>query len=134
MDTTSISGWNISDDLTDYIITTFFEQPRLDSTALVQGRLPNDFVCTWIYSGKQYTRISRTDHDKFRRAAKARGGGYSIELCEFSIEDVLANGDVVLNYWRRLADDTGQGGRMILAYVDGVWIQKQKLGAWENYS
>ena len=134
MDTTSISDWNLSEDLTDYIIITFFEQPRLDSTALVQGRLPNDFICTWIYSGNQYSRISRTDHDKFRRAAKSRGGGYSIELCEFSIEEVLANGDVVLNYWRRLADDTGQGGRMILSHVNDVWIQKQKLSQWENYS
>jgi hypothetical protein len=86
-----------------------------------------------MITGKQYYRISQTEHDKFRRAAKSRGGGYSIELCEFTIEDVLANGDIVLNYFRRLADDTGEGGRLILTRVNGIWTQKQKLGAWEKY-
>ena len=90
-------------------------------------------IGTWLYSGKQYYPISQTDHEKFRRAAKARGGGYSMELCEFVIEDVLANGDVVLNVWRRLGDDTGTGGRMILSHVKEAWITKQKLGTWEKY-
>ncbi len=133
MDVTSLSHWNLSEDLADYIITTFFEQPRLDSSALVRGRLPNGSILTWLYSGRKYYPISQTDHEKFRRAAKSRGGGYSMEVCEFFIEDVLANGDIVLNYFRRVADDTGEGGRMILAYVDGKWTQKQQLGAWEKY-
>lgn len=133
LDTTSLSSWNLSEDLTHYIITTFFEQPRLDSTALVRGRLPNGLVYTWLYSGKQYYPISEKDHEKFRRASKSRGGGYSMEVCEFFIEDVLANGDIVLNYFRRVADDTGEGGRMILSHIDGNWTQKQQLGGWEKY-
>jgi len=133
LDVTSLSHWNLSEDLADYIITTFFEQPRLDSSALVRGRLPNGSILTWLYSGRKYYPISQTDHEKFRRAAKSRGGGYSMEVCEFFIEDVLANGDIVLNYFRRVADDTGEGGRMILAHVDGKWTQKQQLGAWEKY-
>ena len=133
LDVTSPSYWNLSEDLVHYIMTNFFDQPRLDSTALVRGRLPNGSVLTWLYSGKKYYPISQTDHEKFRRAAKSRGGGYSMEICEFFIEDVLENGDVVLNYFRRVAEDTGEGGRMILSCVDGKWTPKQHLGAWENY-
>lgn len=56
-----------------------------------------------------------------------------MQVCEFIIEDVLANGDIVLNYFRRQGDDTGEGGRMILSRVNGKWTQKQHLSAWEKY-
>ena len=130
MDTTNLSQWNLSEDLTDYIITTYFEQPRLDSTALVRGRLPSDVVLTWLLRGQEYTPISLTDHEKFRQAAKARGGAYSMEICEFIIEDVLADGDIVLNIFRRRGDDTGKGARLIITRTDGKWTEKQHLSGW----
>ena len=125
--------WALPNDLTHYIMTTLFAQPRLDSSAIVRGRLPNDVVRTWLYTANQYQEISLADYDKFRKAAKSRGGSYSIELCEFIVEEVLAHGDVVLNFWRRVRDDTGEGGRIILAYRDG-WEQIQQLGGWEAYA
>ncbi len=125
--------WTLSDDLTNYIITTVFEQPRLDSSALIHGTLPDGQVFTWLLTGKRYTAISLEDHRKFRRAAKSRGRNYSMELCEFAVEDVLANGDLVLNFWRRVRDDTGEGGRIILSCGRGCWEQIQHLGGWENH-
>src|SRR5713226_3363336 len=99
--------WVLPNDLTDFIITNLFEQPRLDSSALIRGRLPNDQTSAWLYTANCYQAISGDDHEKFRRAAISRGGSYSMEMCEFVVEDVLASGDVVLNFWRRVRDDTG---------------------------
>jgi hypothetical protein len=130
---TSLSEWALPDDLTHYIMTTIFEQPRLDSSALIRGRFSEANTRTWLYTAGQYTEISVADHEKFKRAAKSRGGGYSMELCEFIVEEVLADGDVVLNFWRRVRDDTGEGGRVILSRRNGQWTQVQQLGGWENY-
>jgi hypothetical protein len=80
---TSLSEWALPDHLAHYILSTIFEQPRRDSSALVRGRLPDDITLTWLYMGNLYTEIPPADHDKFKRAAKSRGGGYSMELCEF---------------------------------------------------
>jgi hypothetical protein len=124
--------WSLSDDLTHYIITTLFEQPRLDSSALIRGSLPHEQVLAWLLTGKHFSPISLEDHGKFRRAAKSRGGNYSMELCEFAVEEVLANGDLVLNFWRRVRDDTGEGGRIIVSCRKGCWEQLQQLGGWEN--
>ncbi len=124
---------SLSNTLIDYIITTIFEQPRLDSTALIRGRLPDGQVFAWLYAAGQYQPISLADHEKFRRAAKSRGGNYSMELCEFVIEEVLANGNVVFNFWRRVRDDTGEGGRIILEQKDHTWHQGKHLGGWENH-
>lgn len=131
---TSLSEWVLRDDLTHYIMNTIFEQPRLDSTALIRGRLPADLIKTWLYSARSYQEISLADHEKFKRAAKTRGGGYTMELCEFVIEEVQGNGDVVLNFWRRVRDDTGEGGRIILSCCGGQWSQVQQLGGWEQYT
>jgi hypothetical protein len=128
-----VTQLSLSNSLIDYVITTVFEQPRLDSTALVRGRFQDGQVLTWLYATRQYHTISLDDHDKFRRAAKSRGGNYSMELCEFVVEDVLANGDVVLNFWRRVRDDTGEGGRMILTCKDQQWMTAKQLGGWENH-
>ena len=125
--------WDLPIDLADFIITNLFEQPRLDSSALIRGRLPNAEVSAWLYTANCYQSISTDDHEKFRRAARSRGGGYSMELCEFVVEDVLANGDVLLNFWRRVRDDTGEGGRVILSERDGAWCVTQQLGGWENH-
>jgi hypothetical protein len=130
---TSVGEWTLSDTLTHYIMTTLFAQQRLDSSVLVRGRLPNEIIYAWLYTAGTYHQISLKDYDKFRKASKARGGGYSMELCEFVVEEVLANNDVVLNYWRRTRDDTGEGGRVILTCEDNEWRQKQYLGTWENY-
>ncbi|MEP7289225.1 MAG: hypothetical protein ABI947_26030 [Chloroflexota bacterium] len=130
---TESSEWVLPDDLTHYIMTTLFVQPRLDSSAIVRGRLPNDVVRTWLYTANQYLEISLADYEKFRRAAKSRGGSYSIELCEFIVEEVLVHGDIVLNFWRRVHDDTGEGGRVILGYRNG-WEQIQQFGGWETYA
>src|SRR5258707_10601997 len=130
---TNLSEWALPEDLKHYIMTSIFQQSRFDSSALVRGRLPDDVVRTWLYTGNQYAEISIGDHDKFKRAAKSRGGSYSMELCEFLVEEVLATGDVVLNFWRRVRDDTGEGGRVILSYRNGTWAQVQQLGGWENY-
>src|SRR5712692_1004731 len=78
--------WDLPRDLADFIITNLFEQPRLDSSALIRGRLPNDEVSAWLYTANCYQPISNDDHEKFRRAARSRGGGYSMELCEFVVE------------------------------------------------
>lgn len=129
----SVSEWTLPETLTHYIMTTLFAQHRLDSSVLVRGRLPNDIAYAWLYTAGTYHQISLKDYDKFRKAAKARGGGYSMELCEFVVEEVLANNDIVLNYWRRTRDDTGEGGRVIVSDGHGQWEQKQYLGTWENY-
>ncbi len=125
--------WVLPNDLTDFIITNLFEQPRLDSSALIRGRLPNDQTSAWLYTANCYQAISGDDHEKFRRAAISRGGSYSMEMCEFVVEDVLASGDVVLNFWRRVRDDTGEGGRVILSQQTGAWRVAQQLGGWENH-
>src|SRR5579871_4041721 len=113
--------WVLPDCLVDFIITNLFDQPRLDSSALIRGRMPNDQIASWLYTANCYQPITNDDHEKFRRAARSRGGGYSMELCEFVVEDVLANGDVRLNFWRRVRDDTGEGGRVILTEQEGSW-------------
>ncbi len=133
MTDTELSEWALPDDLKEYILTTIFAQPRHDSSALIRGRLLADITRVWLYTGKQYTEITLADHDKFKRAAKSRGGGYAMELCEFIVEEVLANGDVILNFWRRVRDDTGEGGRVILSHRNDTWAQVQQLGGWENY-
>ena len=125
--------WVLPECLADFIITNLFDQPRLDSSALIRGRMPNDKVTSWLYNANCYQAISNDDHEKFRRAARSRGGGYSMELCEFVVEDVLASGDVVLNFWRRVRDDTGEGGRLILSQSEGAWRIGQQLGGWENH-
>ncbi len=123
--------WALPADLTDYIVETFFQQPRLDSSALIRAKLPDGQVHTWLYSNRKCTPITVADHDKFKKAAKSRGGSYAMELCEFTIEQVLANGDISLFVWRRSGDDSGKGGRMILSYRDNSWIIAQHLGGWE---
>jgi hypothetical protein len=132
MNMTRLGTWTLSDELTHYIITTFFDQPRFDSTALVMGKLPDGAVNTWLYTARLFYPISLTDYDKFKRAAKLRGGGYSMELCEFVVEEVLANGNIRLNYWRRVKDDTGEGGRIILANTNGSWGQVKALSVWDS--
>ncbi len=122
----------LPDHLIQYVITTFFEQSRLDSTALIRGKTLGGDVCAWLYSGSMYSAISFADYEKFRRAARSRGGNYSLELCEFTIEEILDNGDVVLNFWRRVRDDTGEGGRVLLSYKPPTWAVAQILGGWEN--
>ncbi len=131
MVTSHPSVWALPQDLTDYIVETFFQQPRLDSSALIRAKLPDGQVQTWLYSNRKCVPISREDHDKFKKAAKSRGGSYAMELCEFTIEQVLANGDISLFVWRRSGDDSGKGGRMILSYRDNSWMIAQHLGGWE---
>lgn len=127
------TNWVLPQDLTHYILTVIFEQPRLDSSALVRGQLPNDETRTWLYSGGRYQEISQGDYQKFKRAAKSRGGSYAMELCEFVIEEMLGSGDIILNFWRRLRDDTGEGGRVILSRRNEQWTQIQQLSGWEKY-
>lgn len=127
-----LTSRSLPDHLVYYVITTFFEQSRLDSTALIRGKTSGGDVYAWLYSGSMYSAISPADYDKFRRASRSRGGSYSLELCEFTIEEILDNGDVVLNFWRRVRDDTGEGGRVLLSYQGPTWVVSQILGGWEN--
>jgi len=129
----NINSSSLSDDLVDYVIVNLFTQPRLDSSALIRARAFDGEVRVWLFSSNQYTEITLDDYKKFRRAAQTRGGGYSMELCEFVIEEVMANGDLVLNFWRRLRDDTGEGGRVILSRRNEQWQQGQRLSGWEQY-
>ena len=122
---------HLSNDLIDYIISTIFEQPSYDSVALVRGKLPGGEIRTWLYKLRKYNPITFDEHEQLRRAAKSRGGNYSIELCEFTIEEVLQNGDIVLNFWRRTRDNTGEGGRVILSCGAAGWYEDQHLGGWE---
>src|SRR5438094_490368 len=108
-------SYAVPDDLIEYIIGNMFEQPRLDSISLIRGRLADGRIRTWLYKNNEYQEIFVEDHEKFRQAAKTRGGNYSVELCEFVIEQVLPNGDVTVNFWRRVRDHTGEGGRVILS-------------------
>jgi hypothetical protein len=121
------------EDLIDFIMTIIFDQPRLDSSALVRGRILYEHERAWLLVSSNYQEITPADYETFRKAAKARGGGYSMELCEFLIEEVRASGDIVLNYWRRVRDDTGEGGRVVLTPMPGGWSTTQNLGGWENY-
>jgi hypothetical protein len=72
------------------------------------------------------------DHEKFKEASKSRGGSYTIELCEFEIEDVLDNGNIVLNFWRRTRDDTGEGGRVVLTRKHNNWAMLRRLKGWRS--
>ncbi|HVO43276.1 MAG TPA: hypothetical protein VMT34_11665 [Aggregatilineales bacterium] len=122
----------LPNDLAHYIIQTMFEQPSLDSVALIRGKLPGGELRTWLYRARKYIPISAEEHEQFRRAAKSRGGNYGVELCEFTIEEVMHNGDILLNFWRRTRDNTGEGGRVILSCRGAGWHEEQQLGGWEN--
>ncbi len=128
----NIPAWPLTEDLTQFIFTTFFNQSRPDSSALVQGRLPGGQVYAWLYTADHDYSISLDDHNKFKEASKSRGGFYSIEICEFMIEEVRANGDLVLNYWRRTRDDTGEGGRVVLSHRRNTWAITQRLTGWRS--
>jgi hypothetical protein len=130
---TSQDQWVMPDDLIDFIMTTLFDQPRQDSSALVRGRILYEQQRVWLLVADKYQDIRTADYDKFRKAAKSRGGGYSMELCEFLIEEVRADGDIILNYWRRVRDDTGEGGRVVVSHLPSGWEVIQQLGGWENY-
>ncbi len=126
------SIWALPDELTNSIITTFFKQERADTSALVKGRLPGGQVYTWLFTADRYYPISRSDYDKFRQAAKSRGGDYTLELCEFEIEDYSDDGDIVLNYWRHFADDSGEGGRVVLVHKQNTWTLAKRLKGWQK--
>jgi hypothetical protein len=127
----NLSVWSLTADLTDYIVAAFFEQPRMDSSALIRAKLPDGQLHHWLFTNRQYVTISLEDYEKFKKAAKLRGGAYAMELCEFTVEQVMANGDLVLFHWRRLADESGKGGRIILSHREGYWTVIQKLGGWD---
>ncbi|HLY28241.1 MAG TPA: hypothetical protein VKQ72_17980 [Aggregatilineales bacterium] len=124
--------WTQSDGFIAYVIDTFFEQPQLDSTALIRGRWPDGETRTWLYYGREHNPISQAQYDKFRKAAKTRGGVYTMEICEFVVEEMLPDGGALLNYWRRVRDDTGEGGRVIVTQQGDCWIVTTQLGGWEN--
>ena len=128
----NIPAWPLTEELTQFIFTTFFKQSRPDSSALVHGRLPGGQVYAWLYTADHDYSISLEDHDKFKQASKSRGGFYSIEICEFMIEEVQADGDLVLNHWRRTRDDTGEGGRVVLSRRHNTWMVAQRLTGWRS--
>ncbi len=121
------SIWALPDELTDFIITGLFRQTLPEFSALVRGRLPSGQVYAWLYTGDRYYPISLTDHAKFREAAKSRGGNYSLEICEFQIEEQTADGDIILNFWRHIGDESGAGGRVLLSRKRGNWAVAQRL-------
>lgn len=124
--------WTPPTNLLDFVMSTLFEQPRLDSTALVWGKYLDGSIHTWMLTANHYQPITEADYAQFKRAAKLRGGSYSLELCEFTVEEVLADGSIYLNYWRRVADDTGEGGRAVLERDGQHWRVAKKLGGWRN--
>ncbi len=128
----NIPAWPLTEDLTQFIFTTFFDQSRPNSSALVKGQLPGGQVYAWLYTANHEYSISLDDHDKFKQASKSRGGFYSIEICEFMIEEVRANGDLVVNYLRRTRDDTGEGGRVVLSRRHNLWAVVQRLTGWRS--
>jgi hypothetical protein len=121
-----ISIWSLSDDLINAIINTVFEQQ--DSSALIRGVLPNGKAYNWLYTAKRYYPISPSEHEMFWQAAKSRGHHYSLELCDFTIEELRPNGDLVLNFRRRSSDDAGEEGRAILSQRHHTWVN-QRLSA-----
>ncbi len=126
------SIWALPDELTSFIITTFFNQTRPDTSALVRGRVPSGQRYAWLYTADRYYPISLEDHEKFREAARSRGGDYSIELCEFEIEEHTAEGDIVVNWWRHVGDDSGEGGRVVLSHKNDAWIIAKRLKGWQK--
>ncbi len=134
IDSSYFHAWTQSDKFIQYVMDTFFEQPRLDSTALIKGRWPDGEVRTWLYYGRDHNPISQVQFENFRKAAKSRGGVYLMEICEFVIEEVLPNNGVLVNFWRRVRDDTGEGGRVIITEGEDQdsWTVAVHLGGWEN--
>ena len=131
-------AWPLTDELIQFIVATFFAQPRPEASvpvtsALVQGRLPGGQVYAWLYTTDRYYSISLEDHEKFKQASKSRGGSYTIELCEFEIEEVLSTGNIVLNFWRRTRDDTGEGGRVVLTRKHNSWKMLRRLKGWRSH-
>jgi hypothetical protein len=121
------SIWALPDELTNFIISALFKQTLPDFSALVRGCLPNGQTYAWLYTADRYYPISLDDHAKFREAAKSRGGDYSLEICEFKIEEQTADGDIVINYWRHIGDESGSGGRVLLSHKLGAWKIAQPL-------
>jgi hypothetical protein len=121
----SLSIWSLPDELTNFIITTFFKQTRQEMTALIIGELPSGQQYAWLYTPPRYYPISLADHEKFQSAAKSRGGDYTLEICEFTVEKMHDNGSVALKWWRHVADESGEGGRATLVQQHGRWAIAQ---------
>jgi hypothetical protein len=126
------SVWALPEALVEFIIQTFFAQKAPGNTALVKGFLPTGQTYAWLYTANHYYQISLDDHEKFRGAACSRGTLYSLELCEFTIEENRPNGDILLNFWRRIGDDSGEGGRALLTQKRSNWVVAQRITGWRS--
>lgn len=126
------SVWALPDNLVEFIIRTFFEQKAPGNTALVKGYLPTGQVYAWLYTANRHYTINLDEHEKFRCAACSRGTLYSLELCEFTIEETRPNGDIVMNFWRRIGDESGEGGRAILTHSRNGWAISQRQTEWST--
>jgi hypothetical protein len=125
------SVWALPDELTHFIITALFKQVRADTSALVRGKITAGQTQAWLYTADRYYPISLADHAKFLEAAKSRGSEYSIEICEFEIEERARNGDIVLNFWRHFGDDSGEGGRVLVSQQNSnTWAIAKRLKGW----
>lgn len=124
--------WALPDDLVEFIIGTFFEQKVPGNTALVKGYLPTGQVYAWLYTANRHYSINLDEHEKFRCAACSRGTLYSLELCEFTIEETRPNGELVMNFWRRIGDESGEGGRVVLMRKLKGWIISERLTNWST--
>ena len=132
MTSSEFSIWAPPESLVEFILHTFFAQKVPGNTALVKGFVPTGQTYAWLYTANRYYPISLEDHEKFKDAACSRGTFYSLELCEFTIEENRPNGDIVLNFWRRIGDDSGEGGRALVTHKRNGWAVAQRITGWRS--